>query len=509
MKKKFSILIFYFCFLALSSYAALTVTNGDTITWNNSSYSIPFRLSGVPFLSFWPCMYPKITNEFADLSRAGEGHQGWYQSEEEKWGLPIWVMHTNLNAQIRSFYPADDNGGYDTNTQVQWDTNIANAPQLFYNGTAATNEGYNFNIDFEFPGAYPHDSADGDGGEISRNAGCMGLQAFMGHPVVDLWHDTWTNGWSTDQAGSRLLGFSTGSHPYHGGFVAGTTVMLPALGADTNVGTLTIDGTAFTSVTNHFTTSTITNTGNGVSFIVTADRMPFGWIEQAGTITNQGSMAFVAEPSLANRFTWKIIGTNFAAGTWNINLDGALIGQCVSLGGNLSLNLFTNMSGAWWNQRVAVVNKFLDFYGCDHTTLAQHSAGSQGVLGVGDLVNYINTANTQYDSNGKRGATYVAAMTNQVAQLEQYLPPIYAAAQQTNHLMTITLNTVRKAPFFVLGSNPKWTHWVIESSTDLVHWQNRRDLEKTLTIWPDGTNSTLNISASQKQEFFRTVGEFD
>lgn len=450
MKRAFSILLLFF--LTLATKAALTVTNGDVVTFNNSSYSIPFRLAGVPFLAFWPSMYPGITNEFGDLSRPGEGWPGWYQSEEEKWGLAIWASHTNLHAQVKLFYPGDDNGGLNTNTQVQWGTNIANAPQSFYNGTAATNEGYNFPIDFEFPGAYPHDSADGDSGEIDRNAGCMGLQAFYGHPVVDLWHDTWTNGWSADVVGSRVLGFSTGSHPYHGGFVSGAISMLTQLGADTNVGTLTIDGSAFTAVTNHFTCSAVTNTGSGVSLVVHADRMPLGWIEQAGTITNQGSMAFKAEPSLATRFTWKIIGTNFPNGTYTLTDGATVISTATTAGGNLSFNLFTNMNGAWWNQRTAVVNKFLDFYGVDHTTLIPHSAGSQGVLGVGDLVNYISNANGFYDGSGQRGATFVASMATSVANLEQYDAAIYGPAQQTNHLLAITLTQTANVTNLTVGT---------------------------------------------------------
>lgn len=427
--------------------AAITVTNGDVITWNNSSYSTSIRYSGVTFMSFWPCMYPGITNQFADLSRSGEGWQGWFQAEEEKWGLPVWVSHTNLNAQVKLYYPADDNGGYDTNTIVQWGTNIQNSPLTFYNGTAVTNEGYNFPMTFQFIGSYPHDSADGDSGEITRNAGCLGLQAFYSHPQVDLWHDTWTNGWSVDVVGNRNLGFSAGSHPYQAGFVAGTISMLTQLGADTNVGTLTIDGTAFTAATNHFTCSAVTNTGSGVSLIVHADRMPFGWIEQAGTITNQGSLCFVAEPVMATRFTWKVIGTNFPAGTYTLTDGGTIIATAVTISGNLSFNLFTNMSGAWWNQRVAVINKFLDLEGADHTTLLPHSAGSQGVLGVADMVNYISEANSFYDSSNQRGATFVASMATFTAQLEQYDAAIYVAAQQTNHLVTIQQLTSTPAPF--------------------------------------------------------------
>lgn len=435
-------------FGAMESKASLVPSNGDVRTWNNSSYSTDIRFSGVTFLSFWPNMYPGTTNQFADLSRSGESWGGWYQSEEEKWGLPVWVSHTNLNALVALYYPADDNGGYDTNSIVTNWFNIVTAPTNFWNGTAITNEGYKFPIDFEALGAYPHDSSDGDSGEISRNAGCIGLQNFYSKSPVDLWHNTWTNGWQTDVVGNRVLGFSTGSHPYQGGFVAGTIAELTALGADTNVGTVTIDGSAFISLTNHFTTSTITNTGNGVSFVAHADRMPFGWIEQAGTITNQGSMCFQAIPRFSTWFTWNIQGTNFPSGIYTITADGITIGTTTTSGGIFTFNMFTNTVGPWWNQRATVINKFLDLEGADHTTLITHSAGQEGVLGVDDMVNYKSRADGFYDTSGQRGATFVASMASSTAEVEQYDAAIYVSAQQTNHLITITLPpTFLHAPF--------------------------------------------------------------
>lgn len=446
MKFVFALLL---SFTLVFSSIATPPANGDTRTIDNSSYSIPFRLSGLHFLLYYPSMYPLNTNLFGDFSRGGEGAQGWFQNEEEKWSLSIWVAHSNnVTASITHYKPADDNGNYDTNAQVQWFTNIQNAPQLFYNGTAVTNEGYNFPMKFQFLGAYPHDSSDGDSGEIMRDLVCQKLQIFYGNSPVPLWAVTWTNGWNTDQAGARMLGFSTGSHPYTGGFVAGSIVEHTYLGDDMNVGTLTVDYTALTSRTNHFTTSTITNTGNGVSFLTRAERMPPGWIEQTGTITNQGSMAFQVEPNLATNFTWTVNGTNFPNGPCTITLDGVTIGTTIASNGNFSFNLYTNMLGAWWTARTNVVNAFLDFYGCNHTTLIPHGAGSQGVLGVGDLVNYISTCNNQYDSLNKRGATFVSAMSAQVAQLEQYDAAIYTVAQQTTHLMTITFQAPSQpAPF--------------------------------------------------------------
>lgn len=59
---------------------------------------------------------------------------------------------------------------------------------------------------------------------------------------------------------------------------------------------------------------------------------------------------------------------------------------------------------------------------------------------------------------------------------------------------------------YKLGCDPKWTHWVAESSVDLIHWQNRYDIISTNA---DGTNCELVVNLTKRQEFFRVVGEYD
>lgn len=433
---------------ALNAAASLVPSNGDVMTFNGTSYDAALRPGGVLFLAYFVSMYPKATNFGYSLSRGGEGWQGWYQSEEEKWALPLWAQGIGHN--VRNFYDSDDNGSLNSNTVIQWGTNIANAPQLFYNGTAATNEGYNFPIAFYFTGNPPHDSSDGDSGAVSRDSGCQVLQGMYSLPATPFsqWNMDWTNGWNTDVIGSRLLGFSAGSHPYQGGLLVMCLQKLKALGAETNCGSVVFDWNAVTANTNFCAVNSLALSGGVMSSTICFDRMPMGYLVQSGTITNEGSLAFIAEPSLVNAMNWTIGGTNFpASAQFNISVNGTLIDTCTGAQLNSGRNIFTNTVGPLWNQRVAVYNAVLDLYGLDHATLiATHTAGSQGSLGVGDTINYESVAATQYDSLGKRGSTYVAAMASAVAALNQYIAAEYAAAQPTNYTLTITLVTPRYAP---------------------------------------------------------------
>lgn len=59
--------------------------------------------------------------------------------------------------------------------------------------------------------------------------------------------------------------------------------------------------------------------------------------------------------------------------------------------------------------------------------------------------------------------------------------------------------------YFPLGSNTNWTHWVVESSTNLIDWESRFDVP--LETNADGT---INIAPKDHKpiEFFRIAGDF-
>lgn len=73
--------------------------------------------------------------------------------------------------------------------------------------------------------------------------------------------------------------------------------------------------------------------------------------------------------------------------------------------------------------------------------------------------------------------------------------------------LSVALTVMQPQPVtYKLGCDPKWTHWVAESSTDSIRWQNRYDIISTNT---DGTNCEIMINTTKQQEFFRVVGDYN
>lgn len=427
-----------FLLICLTAGASQVVSNGDLTLYQNSSYDQDLRVSGVPFASYYALMYPAKTNYWRPVSRGGEGWQGWYLSEEQKWCLPFLA---DAGAQIRAIMDSDDNGNYTSNQVWLAGLDIASATNSFYNGTAATNEGYNFNIQWLFTGNLINDSVSGDGGAKARQNADTNLFARFNPtlPTFNQWSNLWVNGWNTDVTGNRVLGFSTGSHPYQGGTLASDIVRLQGIGAETNVASFIIDATALTAVTNNCAIVNANQNGPNLSFNIRYDRLPIGWIENAGTITNQGSMCFQAMPSLANWMTFAAQGTNFIAGHhYSLSISNVTVDTFTGAQFNAGRNWFTNMVGPIWAQRTNVVNAYLDLYGIDHDTLLSTHQSGAGILGVPDIIGFKSIASGFYDSSGHRGASYVSDMATTVQQLKAYDAAAYAAAQPITMQMVIT-----------------------------------------------------------------------
>jgi hypothetical protein len=427
----------------------MIVTNEVDGTFNTASYgSSPYLMWSDYFASYFYNMYPQYTNHIYDTSRSGSSWGLDFTAQEEKWDLPLWA---SFPVPGNDWVLADDNGSYHSNDIVQWGTNLFSAPPLFWNGTTVTNEGIaTAGITHYALGGIPQDSTNGDGGSaISRNAGSMHLDNLYGTPVVDMWHMLWTNGVSTDIVGKRMFGFYPGGHPYPAGHLCMALKALIALGADTNVGSLSLDWSNHVVLsTNKCTVMNPLLLGETLTFTVHFDRMPLAWDVPNGTITNDARNAFVLMPPLGNSFLWTIQVTNLAPGSYEISVDGVHTDIATAAQLAAGRNWFTNYNGPLWAQRVAVLNAKRDQEAVDHVSLLPtHNAGILGVLsGVGDLLNFESNAAQQYDQFGKRGTNYVNAMAMWVGFLRQYDVAIHNAAQQTNHVITITFRPTPAPP---------------------------------------------------------------
>ena len=409
-------------------------------TFDSSSYdTTPYKFWGNYFATHFYDMYPQFTNHIYSVSRSGASWANQFEYQQEKYCLPLWASCEG--AQIHDWMLANDNGAFSSNDVVQWGTNLFNAPALFWNGAAITNEGgmaSTLSVTHYCLGGIPNDSPDGDEGAVGRNAGAMGLAELYGTPVVDMWDLLWTNGLSSDIVSNRLFGFYPGGHPYAAGHLCMAIQCLVALGAETNVGSLTVNWAKKSAVTNHCAVSSITVTSNALACTVRFDRMPMAWDVPDGTITNDARDAFVVMPQLGNAFQWIIRVTNAPPGTYAVNVDGVLTDIATDAQLATGRNWFTNYNGPLWAQRASVLAWKRYQEGCDPVTLYPHSAGDQGVLGVGDNVNYQSWASEEYDTLGLRGDALINSLTNQISNLRQYDDAINHAAQQTNHVLAVT-----------------------------------------------------------------------
>lgn len=519
--------------IANDSVGTQTPTNEIDGTFDSASYDTPpYKLWGDYFASHFYDMYPQFTNHIYSVSRSGASWENQFKSQQEKWCLPLWASCSPV--KINDWMLANDNGAFTSNDVVQWGTNLFNAPPLFWNGTAVTNEGgiaSTLSVTHYSLGGIPSDSPSGDGRAVSRNDGAMALAQLYGTPVVDMWHLLWTNGLSSDVVGPRLFGFYPGSHPFPAGNLCMALQGLVALGVETNVGSLTLNWFGASASTNHCVVSGITVAASTLACVVHFDRMPMAWDVPMtmrwdvpvpnSTITNDARNAFVIMPELGNAFQWTIRVTNAPPGTYAMNMDGVLTDTATDTELAAGRNWFTNYNGSLWAQRASVLAWKRIQAGCDPITLfPQHGAGSPGVLGTFDLLNYQSFAAHNYDILGLRGDAYINSMTNQVAHLRLYDLAINEAAQQTNHALSITLITIGPttnasiAKVLLSGTN-----LVIEGTNNNVPNTNFQyvvlvttNLATPLSNWtpiatngfkPDGTfDFTNTIVPGSPQEFF-------
>lgn len=448
---KFALAIFMMLTLNFTGRAQMVVTNEVNGTFDATSYDTLYKFFEPNFASYFYDGYPAFTNHIYSVSQGGASWETQFEDNQEMFCLPYWMSFT---VPSHDWMLSTENGAFNTTNQVfQWGTNLFNAPPLFWNGTAVTNEGALVTVPIEHDalGAIP-DDYNGAAGNVQLNLGCLMLAQKYSTPPVDMYNGLYTPDWSNDFSGSKLVGFynSLGQpghpndHPYTPGYLCMAMVALVDLGADTNVGSITFDWSSHLIVaTNQVAVVSPAFAGNTFSFTARFDRMPMAWDVPDGTITNDARDAFVIMPRLGNLFHWPLQGTNLPPGNYVVAIDGSNVVTLTAAQLAAGWNMFTNYNGALWAQRTAVLRWKRYQEGYDPVTLLTHSAGSPGFLGVADNWNYQSLASQQYGDRNKRGKEYDDGMTNEVAQVRQYDAAINAAARQTNHTFSITLQQQR------------------------------------------------------------------
>jgi len=303
-----------------------------------------------------------------------------------------------------------------------------------------------------FMGCIPANTPGGNSGSVARNQGSLVLNTNLGTPPVDTWNVLYTNGLLTVDSD-----FYPNGHPATPGSTAMALWHVQQLGFETNVGTVKIDYSDLSAVTNHWTASSISKTPLSLTATIRADRMPMSWDVPGGQRTNNAVPMFTEAPLLQTLFTWTISVTNLPTGMYNVFIDGQLTE--VKTAAQLAypgINLFTNYNNAFGYQRLAVLDAIRDVYGVDHYTLINaHGAGATGVGGFRDLINLTSDENQQYVNNGLRGSAYLATLTTDLSGMASLFALANASAQQTNHTLLVTLQYSANATTLKSGT----THW--------------------------------------------------
>jgi YDG domain/Bacterial Ig-like domain (group 3) len=440
MKRAWVILFLLAPLLVASSFASIITNDNTALVLFASSYDVsPYHYFG-DYVGSWAALeHPQFTNHWSSASRGGGSIEEANDNRLERLGLAHWADSKRAIALIM----ADDDGGYTSNDVRVNLTNTFSAPARLFNGVAYTNEGgwaSTQTVAWIGIGAIPHDSADGDSGEVQRNNAVTNMCQQVGLQGIDMWYPLWNNGWSNDAAnGTHYLGFNPGSHPFASGSLAmGITIARALAGADTNISLAAVDWNAAAIVsTNHCVISGISQTGNTLTFTRHDDRLPMAWDVPDGTITNDCRNAFVGMSGLQNAFWFTIAVTNLPAGNYNVSIDGQQIITLSSSALASGWNMFSgDYTSQYWRQRVQVLHLIRLKNGTDPVTLLDHGAGDSGPFGR-DLVNYYSDSQGYWDQ-GKRGDALIAALAFDISNLDVYDKLIHDAAQPTNHIFTIT-----------------------------------------------------------------------
>lgn len=428
-------------FLSFSARSQMIVTNEIDATVDSSSYDTsPYAGQWLGyFATYFINMHPEWTNSITSVSRSGASWENQYEEQQEAFCLALWCYASSNKVTAHDFMLANDNSAYVSNDVIHWGTNLFNAPPLFWNGTAITNEGISVGVTHYALGANINDVIGGDSGAVVRNSGATNLNGIYGVPLVDGWHDQFNNGFSTgltDVTGANW--FYALGHLTQKASLSQMIAAVRGLGLETNVGSITFSYSSGTVASSNKFAAININAGNSrFSCTIKADRMPPSWDILPSVSNNVATTLWVDMPVYGSVFQWTIAVTGLPTGTYNAYLDGVLIDTATGVQWAAGRNMATNgiASNPWNVQRTKVLYDVRDKYGVGHTDgLPTHGAGENGILGP-DLINYRSQAAGQFPT--KTGAALVNYLAPYAAGLRLYDVVSHNDAQQVPHTLVI------------------------------------------------------------------------
>jgi hypothetical protein len=487
--------------------AQLAITNDTMVTtWSDSfSRSAAGQRQNLFLGSCFINYYPQYFISYRDHSRSGGSNIEMLLNRLQQYGIPDAGASYGKTNGLNIFYvsgngTADFEDANDSNSiygtfkdLLQYPTNTYNRLGLLTNDWSQPNPQNLYksivigDIPYNAPDGYP----------TSRSYSYGGRSAAIedGAPFVDSWSNLVNVVTNANVNGPDLWFPPTFDHPANDLQLVWALTTLRSLGVDTNTYTAILDfNTTTVSSTNHCTVTGLSRDGNSLSFNFRADRMAPGFYVPDGTITNDGRGAFTLMPSLGNQFCEILRITNLPAGTYELNIDGSNVVTVSSAQLSAGYNNFTNYSGAFWAQKKEILGLL-----CDMLDVLRSDASTPAHFGNGQLIPlYEAFARSWWPTNTIGVDQYIAQMSGPEMTLQAEDVLIHAAAQQTNHVFTVT--QIPPAPLLSIGSIGNDTLLLWTNPDYLL--QSAPAVEGPYTTIP-GAASPFTSPISAPKEFFR------
>jgi hypothetical protein len=426
-----------------SSPIAIT---SDTMvtTWSDSYSRGPYGQRQNFFIgSYFINYYPQYFISYRDHSRSGDSNYGMLTERQPEYGIPDAGSSYSKTNGLNLFY-VSENGGYSSNSIYGMFKEILQYPTNAYNRFGVlTHDWSQLNPARVYSsiviGDIPYYTVDGT--PFSRDYSYGGRSAAIEDGV--LFVDTWanlvnvvTNGAGGYPANSNLwFNAPAYDHPGNELQLCWALTTLRSFGVDSNTYTAVINFNAATvSSTNHCAVTGLSSTGNGITFTFHADRMAPGFYVPDNVVTNDCRGAFSLMPELGNQFREILQVTNIPPGNYALNIDGSNIVTLSSDQLAAGYNGFTNYSGPFWAQKEEVLGLM-----CDMADVLRSDASTWAHPGDNRLmVFYESMARSRWPTNNFGVDGYIAQMSDCEAVLQAEDILIHTAAQQTNHVFTLT-----------------------------------------------------------------------
>jgi hypothetical protein len=423
----------------------IVITNDTMVTtWSDSFARGDYGQRQNFFIgSYFINYYPQHFISFRDHSRSGDSNFGMLTEREPQYGIPDAGASYGKTNGLNLFY-VSENGGYGSNSIYGMFKEILQYPTNAYNrfGTL-THDWSQANPAHLYSsiviGDIPYYTVDGR--PFSRDYSYGGRSAASEDrvPFVDSWANlvnVVTNGAGGYPANSNLwFNAPAYDHPANELQLCWALTTLRSLGVDSNTYTAVINFHAATvSSTNHCSVTGLSRNGNGITFTFHADRMAPGFYVPDNVVTNDCRGAFALMPELGNQFREILQIPDIPSGNYNLNIDGSNVVTLSSAQLAAGYNSFTNYSGPFWAQKEEVLGLM-----CDMADVLRSDASIWAHPGDNRLmVNYESMARGRWPTNNFGVVGYIAQMSDCEAQLQAEDILIHAAAQQTNHIFTLT-----------------------------------------------------------------------